>query len=295
MAGIQPGYAALAVLIGTLPMFFRAERWRILLQAETPVAFWASFWAVAAGYFGNNFLPARGGEVLRSCLVRSQSSLTMSYVLATAISERVADAVALVLAGAGTMLIMAPLPRSRLPEWMNAAKWSFASIGVSGALLLAFLPLVEQRLRPLLERAPRLRHLVEQALLGVSSFHNWQRLVRFSALTLVIWALDAVATATLAHSMAIPMSLASAILLIMALSLSSAIPSTPGYVGVYQFVAVTVLKPFGISASAALAFILVTQALSYVQTSILGLIGLNRYAVNWPTFLRFQRPIQIQN
>jgi len=52
-----------------------------------------------------------------------------------------------------------------------------------------------------------------------------------------------------------------ALLLLTALGLGSALPSTPGYVGIYQFVAVTVLTPFGIGRDEALAFILVLQVL----------------------------------
>jgi uncharacterized protein (TIRG00374 family) len=115
-------------------------------------------------------------------------------------------------------------------------------------------------------------------LLGVRSFHNWHRLAQFTALTAIIWALDAIATSTLARSLSIPMPLSVAMLLIVALSLSSAVPSTPGYVGIYQFVAVTILKPFGISPSAAIAFILVTQALNYAVTSALGIAALTRHA-----------------
>jgi len=63
-----------------------------------------------------------------------------------------------------------------------------------------------------------------------------------------------------------------------ALSLSSALPSTPGYVGVYQFVAVMLLKPFGISPSAAIAFIVVMQAISFAVTGVLGLL-----AIGWFT------------
>lgn len=44
---------------------------------------------------------------------------------------------------------------------------------------------------------------------------------------------------------------------------SSAAPSTPGYVGVYQFVAGTVLVPFGLSRDAALVYILAFQTITY--------------------------------
>jgi len=54
-----PGRLTLAALIATSTLFLRACRWRILLNAEGRVRVADAFWATAAGYFGNNFLPAR--------------------------------------------------------------------------------------------------------------------------------------------------------------------------------------------------------------------------------------------
>lgn len=291
IVSIQPAWALAALLIGIAPMLLRAARWRVLLEAQAPVSLRTTFWAIAAGYFGNNFLPARGGEFVRSFIVRERSSLSGSYVLATALSERAADAVALVVIGAGA-LVFAP----QVGKWMNAARGTFALIGIAGTLGLWFLPSFEKTLSRILGRFPRLQGAMEQVLLGVRSLHSWRRLSSFVILTAAIWALDALATATLAHALAIPLPISVAMLLIVALSLSSALPSTPGYVGVYQFVSVMVLKPFGISPSAAIAFILVTQALSYVVTSTLGLLALTRFTpFNWRAFRRPFAPIQTQN
>jgi hypothetical protein len=65
--------------------------------------------------------------------------------------------------------------------------------------------------------------------------------------------------------------------LITGLGLGSALPSTPGYVGIYQFVAVSVLVPFGFSRTDAIAYILLAQALQYVIITALGLIGFWQY------------------
>ena len=70
------------------------------------------------------------------------------------------------------------------------------------------------------------------------------------------------------------LNLDQALVLLAALGLSSAIPSTPGYVGVYQFVAATVLVPFGFSRPDALAYILISQVFNYVVVSFWGLLGL---------------------
>jgi uncharacterized membrane protein YbhN (UPF0104 family) len=47
----------------------------------------------------------------------------------------------------------------------------------------------------------------------------------------------------------------------------------PGYVGVYQFVTVTTLAPFGISKTHALAYILISQILGYIIIGFWGLVG----------------------
>ena len=99
--------------IGTLTLLLRAYRWRILLNAEGRVSIPTVFWATAAGYFGNNFLPARAGELVRTFLISTRSGLEPAYVLATALSERVADAVALVAIGA---LVLLTLPSP--PGWL---------------------------------------------------------------------------------------------------------------------------------------------------------------------------------
>ena len=67
-----------------------------------------------------------------------------------------------------------------------------------------------------------------------------------------------------------------ALLTLSALGLASAAPSTPGFVGIYQFVAVSVLPGFGLSRAEALAFILALQGTIYLYILPWGLIGLWR-------------------
>ncbi len=86
--------------------------------------------------------------------------------------------------------------------------------------------------------------------------------------------MDAVGTVLLGYILKIPLLLQQAFVLLAALGLSSAIPSTPGYVGVYQFVAVTTLEPFGISQADALAFILISQVLGSIIIGFWGLLSL---------------------
>jgi hypothetical protein len=125
---------------------------------------------------------------------------------------------------------------------------------------------------------PRIRTgilgLSEQVLQGLRAFHDWRRFAAFVCLTVVVWLGDSLGAMACGRALGIGLSFRVAMLLLAGLGLSSALPSTPGYVGIYQFVAVTVLTPFGVSRDGALAYILVMQALGYAVVLLFGLPAL---------------------
>jgi uncharacterized membrane protein YbhN (UPF0104 family) len=269
-------YLVAAAGITAFSFFARAVRWRILLNAEAHFEVATVFWANMVGYLGNSFLPARAGEVVRSLLISSRSWLSRTYVLTTALSERLMDVIALVLCSSVVLLGV----RNK-PAWMDKASGALAILAAAGALAIVILPHTGNLLETVIRHIPlpsairpQLALLVDQILLGLRAFHHWGRFAGFTILTAVIWSADACGTIVGAKGLGLEISFPVALLLLSGLGLGSALPSTPGYVGVYQFVAVTVLVPFGISRDAALAYILVAQAVSYVMVLILGLPGL---------------------
>ena len=109
-------------------------------------------------------------------------------MLATALSERVADAVAMVSISAAVLLI---LPAQ--PGWLAGAARPFAILGAIGALGIAILPLLGSVARVAIERAPlpralrpRLITAVEHGLRGMRAFHSVRRLSGFLGLTVLI-------------------------------------------------------------------------------------------------------------
>jgi uncharacterized protein (TIRG00374 family) len=292
-ANARPGLLALGAAIASSTLFLRACRWRILLNAEGDVSVSTAFWATAAGYFGNNFLPARAGELVRSFMISSRSGLDNTYVLATALSERAADAIALTLISALVLLTL-PAP----PGWLAGAARSFAGLALIGALGIAIMPLLGSVGATIIERAPlpealkpKLLTAMQHGLRGIRAFHDLRRLSGFLGLTALIWCLDAFGTVIGAAALGFQFPIAAAFLLIAALGLGSALPSTPGYVGIYQFVAVTVLTPFGFSRTDAIAYILVAQALMYVVIAFWGGWGIWHYR---RTVSAVQRPLASQ-
>jgi uncharacterized protein (TIRG00374 family) len=273
IAGARWGFVVAASAFTCCSFFLRAVRWRILLNAEARLSVGQVFCANMSGYLGNAFLPARAGELVRTLIVSGRSSLSKTYVLTTALSERLMDVIALVLWSSIILMGVDPKPR-----WMTDVSRTTAVVAALGALIIAVLPHTGSLCRGLIGRMPlphKLRdgllHLVDQVLLGMRAFHHVGRFLGFAALTVIIWLSDAASAMICGRGLGLALSFPVAMLLITAMGLGSALPSTPGYVGIYQFVAVTVLVPFGFSKDAALAYILVAQAMGYVTVLLLGL------------------------
>lgn len=257
--------------------FLRAMRWRVLLNSQKRLSPAGVFWANMAGYLGNNILPARAGEIVRAAYVSRREGIPVVFVLATGFTERLVDLAALVVIGAASVLFAVTFSTS-----MQEAFKSFAIIAVIGVAFIFLLPFFQDWVLRIFHAFPflnsSLKKKLEELFLhfvdGVKVIWQPRHGLPFLFFTILIWFMDGMGMVILASSLNETLSLAQSFLLIAALGISSALPSTPGYVGVYQFVAVTILLPFGIARESALALILLVQFLNLLVVSVWGGLGL---------------------
>src|SRR5437867_3321207 len=130
-----------------LGLLLRSLRWRLLLNAKAHCSVIEVFCATVVGYLGNNFLPARAGELVRTLIISGRSPLSKTYVLTTALSERLVDAIALVLWSSVILLEI-----GRKPLWMEEISRTAAIAAAVGAVALAILPHTERLCRRLINR-----------------------------------------------------------------------------------------------------------------------------------------------
>ena len=278
------GYLALAFLILSVSYSIRGLRWGVLLSAEKFIAPVTLFWVTAVGYLGNSFLPARAGELIRSMLLGRSANMSKSYVLATALTERILDVLALV-----SISLMALMSLEGIPDWLLTTTRVGAVLGLGAVVALVVATRLDGLIKNLLTRlslrhalGARLSDSIGQFLLGMRAFQHSGRALLFASLTVVIWLTDALMAIVVGRALNLTLALRQALLLLAALGLSSAVPSTPGYVGIYQFVAVTVLAPFGFSRNEALVYIIAFQAVSYSVVIVWGAAGLWRSGTTMP-------------
>ena len=90
------------------------------------------------------------------------------------------------------------------------------------------------------------------------------------ALSIGAWSLGTVAVVLVARSVGIELTLFEAVFVSSALALGVAIPSSPGYVGTYQWIGVAALGLLDVPVNEALAFTILMQASWYVPTTLAG-------------------------
>ncbi len=269
-------FLLLTIPLGSANYFIRGIRWTTLVRSEGSVPVMSVFWANMVGYLGNAYLPARAGELLRSVLLGRQSGLGTSFVLATAFTERLMDVIALVIIGSGSLLVQATLSSLLASALRAMALVSFLALAV--AVAAPFHEKTILRVAGWIPLPVRMSAVLSQQLsrfiLGMRSLQNGRRLLSFILLTGAIWLLDAYANTIGVRVISQHLTIPEALIFLAALGLSSAIPSTPGSLGIYQFIAVAVLVPFGLSRAEALAYILLSQITNYAVITFWGLVGL---------------------
>jgi uncharacterized protein (TIRG00374 family) len=274
-------YLMLACFCSAFSYLARAFRWRMLLNAKEKLAYTTVLWASSVGYLANSYLPARAGELVRTAMISSRSSLSKTYVFTTAMTERVIEFVILVL-----MASLLSLTLAHRPVWLMRLLFltTLGAVGATAFFLL--LPWADRTRTGLVTHLPvsermkdRLHGITESVTLALSALRDPLRLFQVCGATTIVWTLDATAAIILAHALGMNLLFAVAVLLSIGLAIGNILPATPGAVGILQFAAVEVLTPFHYTQTEAIAYILVAQAVSYVVVTSLGLVGLWRHRV----------------
>jgi hypothetical protein len=182
----------------------RALRWAILFPSSYLANRFHLLMGLALGYAVNAILPWRAGELLRAGYVSAREGVRLPFVLATVAAERLADLAAF----AVFAVIFAALNRSAGPARWNVVElfWLGTAIGASVALQVRHSPVA----RRVLWRAASVFN--DRVRAGILDFcWSFSELVLkgvlwrgpFVGMTIVMWALYAIAYAILAASLSV--------------------------------------------------------------------------------------------
>jgi len=279
----------LTIVVATITFPVRAIRWRLILRDADGRRFpFLPLWhATTIGFMANNLLPARAGEVARAYVASRQLGVRFTTSLGSIAVERVFDA--LVMLGLMAVAIAAP----SFPAHAQVGGRSLSTIAASTALVfggvLVIALIVANRPGPwlvLLERvarrvlpvkiADRVVRALDGIVEGLAVLKSPGRFAGVVLWSLVLWIKNAAAFAICFRAFGIGIPLEAALLLQGIIGFGVAIPSTAGYIGVFEAATVVTLRLYGVDASQALAYALTYHLTTFIPITLLGLWSLSR-------------------
>lgn len=261
----NPGWLIFALGLYAADLSFRVSRWRLLLHNVKTLSFKSVGIALIIGYAANNIFPARLGELFRADFAGRRYRLSRSAVMGSIVVERVLDGLIVVLC-----LVIGRLFVSEQAVLNSLTAISaILFIGIFCAIWLLSRKsgqVWERRLPPTIARK------IQDFRQGVSAVQG--DMGRVVNLCVIIWFLEGMMIWSVLKAVGISLGWQQMLLLLGVVSLSSLIPSAPGFVGTYQFAFAWTVSLFSYEPARGVA------AATAVQIFLLGsvtLIGLGLY------------------
>jgi len=279
----------LSVVVATVTFPVRAIRWQLILRDGDSHRFpWIPLWhATTIGFMANNLLPARAGEVARAYVASRQLPVRFTTALGSIGVERVFDALVMLglmaVAIAATSFPSHALVRGRSLSAIAASTAALFGVVLLIALLIAHRPapwlaLFARMARRLLPArvAERLVHGADGIVAGLAVLKSPTRFAGVVFWSLVQWVINAAAFAICFRAFGLAVPLEAALLLQGIIGFGVAVPSTPGFLGVFEAATLVTLQLYGVDSSLAVSYALTYHLTTFLPITLLGLWSLSR-------------------
>ncbi|HVN97178.1 MAG TPA: lysylphosphatidylglycerol synthase transmembrane domain-containing protein [Syntrophorhabdaceae bacterium] len=234
-----------------------------------------TFIALVIGLFINNVLPARIGEIARGYALSKKTGISFTYSVTTVLVDRFFDLVGLLI------ITFIFLPKHNLPQGVSRALYMLVGLFIVCATALItlsrkrFAGVISDKLagikKPFFSKLAKRVLEIQENLRRISSPLN---LAYFVAIAFVTWLSMSLALYFTMLALGVKIGIVYVPFVCALLNMGLVIPSSPGYVGVYQWLLVNLLALFNVPNYQALAVSIVFQATWYIPYSVLGFVFL---------------------
>jgi len=267
-------YLLPAVALYFIGVGMRAARWHFLLRSLKALSMWRLFQVTVIGYMVNDLLPLRLGELARAYILGETEGLGKTSVLVTIVLERVFDGVTMLLF-IGVAAFFLPLNQA-LQTLLLVGTILFAAVAIALVIMAGLRAridaLVQRGLRRLPEKwGARGLHLIDSFFHGLAALRNPTDALAALGFSILAWLLEAGMYAMLALGFGIALPFPVFVLATAVANLVTIVPSTPGYVGVFDVPVKAILALFNVDASVAASYTLLLHATLIVPVVLLGL------------------------
>tara|TARA_B100000315_G_C14547273_1_gene573877 strand:+ start:676 stop:1665 length:990 start_codon:yes stop_codon:yes gene_type:complete len=254
-------YFVLTTLLLWGSVWFRGLRWRYLFRLDALPTTTSLYQAEMIGYFGNNIMPLRLGELLRAYLIGRELNISKIYVFGTVILERILDMVSLV-ALAFLLLLFYPLDVSLIKTISCVVCLVF--------MLIFILLMIKHRLKTIKVKN-KIMNAFNQMMEGLLSIRKGA-ILPITAFSILIWGIYYLNVYLIQFAFGFNLSFSQVLMILVFSSLVLAIPSAPGMIGTFHAaVKYTIVDLFGYAPHDGNSFAIFMHAYGYILFTVLGL------------------------
>jgi glycosyltransferase 2 family protein len=286
----------LAAALATSIFPLRAIRWRIILDPTAPKLPLGTLWrSTAIGMMVNNVYPARLGEIARAyALTRETNRVGFTGAVASLAVDRVFDSLALMLLLVSAMwspTFPSETTIAGQPIQRGAALFAAGAVALFVILyaivffperLIALYTAVVGRIAPrFVGRGGEIIHAFSR---GLGVLRSPRRFAEVFFWALLHWLVNALAfwVAFKAVDIDVPFSAANFLQGIIAISV--ALPSSPGFFGVFEAAAVIGLAVYGVPRGQAVSWAIGFHILSFIPITVIGIFYFARLGLHFSDF-----------
>jgi len=272
LTSARPEWIAAAAAVNLGAVALQAARWQALVRPLSRAAtFGAAFQSLTMGFALSMVVPARAGELARMQSFSRRTGLPQPSVLGSIVLDHLVNAAGLLL-GLGLLPLFLDVP-----SWIRPGAVVVLALFAIGAALVLALATVGGDASRLPLPVGRIAGLVSRVRRGVVASTQPGALGASFGASLASWALEIQVTALAMKAVGLELPYSAALLVLLAVNLSLAVPfAPPGNVGTVELGATLALLGFGVAKEQALAFAIVYHVLQIVPVGILGIVFASR-------------------
>lgn len=287
----DPWLLLLAAIGATAVFPVRAARWRVLLRPVHPGSrFRPRFAATCIGFMANNLLPARVGEFARAFALSRLEPVRVSASFGSLVVARVFD---------GIIVVAFLLLSLAWPTFPDVSGRDFGGLATVLGLLFAVLfgallfmvhapvrsvRLFEATLGRVLPQSIRrpITDALHAFLEGVAAVRDWRLVLAALAWSVGVWGVGALGFWFGFKAFGLDVPFVGAVFLQSVIALAVALPSAPGFFGLFEAGArVGLVEVWGVESGSAMAFALGFHLAGFIPVTVLGLYYVWRLGLSW--------------
>lgn len=255
-----------------------AVRWRIATHGITdhPPTVSKFLQVVVCSQATNNVIPARPGDVLRVVWLGRTAGIGAAPAAASMLADRALDVLAL------SLVIGLGFPFVEHETWVVGVGLAGLAACVALVALWAWCRRVSARGDDPSGRGEQgpIRRQLGRFTFAFGSLLTVRRAVRMAAWTALVWGVWTLGASAVARAMDLDLSPLQILFSTAVLNVGLAIPSSPGFVGTYQWLIISSLALFGVGRDDAFAYAIVQQLSWFVPQTLVGLALLPRIGLS---------------